>query len=203
MICAAPATSTSTLKLVAVADDVVLRQFLRDTLEDQCGHQVVGEGVTGTDMIRTVLALEPDVVVFDVSLPCCNGLEALRQIYKERPTAAVALTNERDQDLVRKCLTEYYLTYLVKPVEPQHLEPAVMVAHARFDLFSQLTAENATLRQTLQNRKIIERAKGVLMKRYSWTEADAFRRLQRGAMNRRTTMVRLAQVVLDGGLIEL
>jgi response regulator NasT len=203
MICAAPATSTSTLKVVAVADDLMLRQYLKDTLEDQCGHQVVGEGATGTDMIRTVLALEPDVVIFDVSLPCCNGLEALRQIYKERPIAAVALTNERDQDLVRKSLPEYYLTYLVKPVEPHQLEPAVLVARAHFDVFCQLAAENATLRQTLQNRKVIERAKGVLMKRHSWTEADAFRRLQRGAMNRRTTMVRLAQTVLDGGLLDI
>jgi len=201
MICAVPATTT--LRLVTIADDPSLRQFLRENLEEQGGHQVVGEGATGVDMIRIVMALEPDVVLFDTSLPCCNGLEALRQIYKERPVAAVALTTERDQDLVRRSLTEYYLAYLVKPVEPHQLEPAVLVARSRFDLFAQLTAENASLRQTLQNRKVIERAKGVLMKRHSWTEADAFRRLQRAAMNRRTTMVRLAQGVLDGGLIEL
>jgi response regulator NasT len=181
----------------------MLRQSLREHLEDQCGHQVVGEGATGTDMIRTVLEEEPDVVIFDVALPCCNGLEALRQIYKERPVAAVALAGERDQDLVRRSLNEYYLTYLLKPVEPHHLEPAIDVARSRFDLFSQLSAENASLRQTLQNRKVIERAKGVLMKRYNWSEADAFRRLQRGAMNRRTTMVRLAQTVLDGGMVDL
>jgi len=201
MICAVPATTT--LRLVTIADDPSLRQFLRENLEEQGGHQVVGEGATGVDMIRIVMALEPDVVLFDTSLPCCNGLEALRQIYKERPVAAVALTTERDQDLVRRSLTEYYLAYLVKPVEPHQLEPAVLVARSRFDLFAQLTAENASLRQTLQNRKVIERAKGVLMKRHSWTEADAFRRLQRAAMNRRTTMVRLAQEVLDGGLVEL
>src|SRR5262249_43521688 len=138
MICAAPATATSTLKLVIIADDPMLRQSLRDYLEEQCGHQVVGEGATGTDMIRTVLEEEPDVVVFDVALPCGNGLEALRQIYKERPVAAVALAGERDVDLVRRSLTEYYLSYLLKPLEPQHLEPAVEVAWARFDVFRQL-----------------------------------------------------------------
>jgi response regulator NasT len=203
MICAAPATATSMLKLVLIADDTLLRQSLREHLEDQCGHQVVGDGATGMDMIRTVLEQEPSVVVFDVALPCCNGLEALRQIYKERPVAAVALASERDQDLMRRSLKEYYLTYLLKPVDFHQLEPAVLVAESRFEVFCQLSAENATLRQTLQNRKVIERAKGILMKRYNWTEADAFRRLQRGAMNRRTTMVQLAQTVLEGGMTDL
>src|SRR5206468_10918993 len=73
-------------------------------------------------------------------------------------------SSDLDQDQVRRCLTEYYLSYLVKPVEAHQLEPAVLVARSRFDVFAQLSAENASLRQTLQNRKVIERAKGVLMR---------------------------------------
>jgi response regulator NasT len=191
------------LKIVLVEDDSTVRLFLKETLEKTLGHQVIGEAATGTDMVRTVLELEPDVVIFDIHLPRLNGLDALRQIYQERVIAAVAITADRDQDLVRRAMEEHVLAFLVKPVEAHHLGPALHVARARFEELRELSEENASLRQTLQNRKIIERAKGVLMKRYRWTEAEAFRRLQRGAMNRRTTMVELAQDVLNGVEVNL
>jgi AmiR/NasT family two-component response regulator len=166
------------LKIVLVEDDATVRQFLKDTLEKT-------------------------VVIFDIHMPRLNGLDALRQIYQERIVAAVAITADRDEELVRRALEEHVLAFLVKPVEAHQLGPALHVARARFEELRELTEENASLRQTLQNRKIIERAKGVLMKRYRWTEAEAFRRLQRGAMNRRTTMVELAQNVLNGLEINL
>ncbi len=199
----ANATATlPALKIVLVEDDETVRLWLKQTLE-QMGHQVIGEAATGNDMVRTVLALEPEVVVFDIHLPQQTGLSALRQIYQERIVAAVAITADRDQDLVRQALEEHVLAYLVKPVEAHQLAPALLIAWARFEELRELTTENASLRQTLQNRKIIERAKGALMKRYRWSEAEAFRRLQRGAMNRRTTMIQLAQAVLNGLEIEL
>jgi two-component system, response regulator PdtaR len=191
------------LKIVLVEDEPTVRQFLKDTLEKTLGHLVIGEAATGTDMVRTVLELEPDVVIFDIHLPRLNGLDALRQIYQERIVAAVAITADRDENLVQRALEEHVLAFLVKPVEAHQLGPALHVARARFEELRELSEENATLRQTLQNRKIIERAKGVLMKRYRWTEAEAFRRLQRGAMNRRTTMIELAQNVLNGVEVNL
>jgi len=197
------AAALPTLKIVVVEDDATVRQFLKDTLENQLGHQVVGEAETGTDMVRTVLALEPDAVVFDIHLPHLNGLDALRQIYQERVVAAVAITADRDQHLVRRALEEHVLAYLVKPIEAHQLGPALLVAWARFEELRELSVENESLRQNLQNRKTIERAKGALMKRHRWSEAEAFRRLQRGAMNRRTTMVELAQAVLNGVEVEL
>src|SRR5205085_11216642 len=110
---------------------------------------------------------------------------------------------DRDQDLVLRALEEHVLAYLVKPVEAHQLAAALLVAWARFGELRSLETENASLRQTLQNRKIIERAKGVLMKRHRWSEAEAFRRIQRGAMNRRMAMIDLAQAVLTGQPIEL
>jgi response regulator NasT len=196
------APATSPLKIVVVEDDPTIRQFLIESLE-ALGHQVIGEAATGTDMVRTVLAAEPDVVVFDIHLPGLNGLDALRQIYQEKIVAAVAITADRDQELVHRALEEHVLAYLVKPVEAHQLGPALLIARARFEELRSLTEENASLRQTLQNRKVIERAKGVLMKRHRWTEAEAFRRLQRGAMNRRTAMVDLAQEVLNGTVTDL
>jgi response regulator NasT len=191
------------LRIVLVEDDVIIRTFLRDALENRLGHQVVGEADNGVDMVKTVLELQPDVVVFDIHLPRLDGLEALAQIYQERVVAAVAITADRDQDLVRRAVEEHVLAYLVKPIEAHQLGPALQVARAQFHDLQELTTENATLKQTLQNRKIIERAKGALMKRHRWTEAEAFRRIQRAAMNRRTTMVELARDVLNGVEVQL
>jgi len=196
-------SSLAKLKIVGGEDEGTMGRFLKDVLENQLGHEVVGEAATGTDMVRTVLDLEPDIVVFDIHLPHMSGLDALRQIYQERIVAAVAITGDRDKDLVRRALEEHVLAYLVKPVEAHQLDPALLIAWARFDELRGLTTENASLRQTLTNRKIIERAKGVLMKRHRWSEPDAFRRLQRGAMNRRVQMVDLAQAILNGEDIDL
>jgi AmiR/NasT family two-component response regulator len=196
-------TAPTSLRVVVVEDDPTVRLFLKETLENQYGHKVVGEVDNGTDMVRTVLETEPDVVIFDIHLPRMNGLDALRQIYQEKIVAAVAITGDRDQHLVRRALEEHVLAYLVKPVEAHQLGPALLIAWARFEELKNLSDENQSLRQNLQNRKTIERAKGVLMKRHRWSEAEAFRRLQRGAMNRRTTMVDLAQSVLNGVEIEI
>jgi response regulator NasT len=195
-------TTVPSLKIVVVEDDATIRLFLKESLETM-GHEVIGEAATGTDMVRTVLAEEPDVVVFDIHLPHLDGLKALAQIYQERIVAAVAITGDRDQDLVRRAVEEHVLAYLLKPIEAYQLGPALQVAWARFEELRNLASENATLQQNLQNRKLIERAKGVLMKRHRWSEADAFRRLQRGAMNRRMSMIDLAQAVLNGKNIEL
>jgi response regulator NasT len=195
--------ASAALKIVVVEDDPAIRLFLKDTIERQFGHQVVGEAATGTDMVRVVLQAEPDIVVFDIHLPYLNGLDALRQIYQQRVVAAVAITADRDQELVQRALEEHVLAYLVKPFEAYQLGPALQVARARFEELKTLSSENQSLKQNLANRKLIERAKGVLMKRHRWTEQEAFRRLQRAAMNQRTTMAELAQKVLNGVDVEL
>jgi AmiR/NasT family two-component response regulator len=196
------AADAPALSIVLVEDDPDLRQLLKLNLEE-LGHQVVGEAADGAEMVRIVLATVPDVVVFDIHLPGLNGLEALRRIYQERIVAAVAITADRDSDLLLRALEEHVLAYLVKPVEPHQLGPALLVARTRFGELRALSEENATLKQTLHQRKVIERAKGVLMQRHRWTEAEAFRRLQRAAMNRRASMFDLAQDVLNGVSVHL
>ncbi len=127
-----PGSPPPRLKLVVVEDDPSIRLFLKDALEKQFGHEVVGEADTGTEMVRTVLSLEPDVVVFDIHLPRLNGLQALRQIYQERIVAAVAITADRDQELVRQALEEHVLAFLVKPIEADQLGAEILVAWTRF-----------------------------------------------------------------------
>jgi len=191
------------LRVVVVEDDDVIRQSLVQALERSLGHQVVGQAATGLEMVEVVLETTPDVVVFDVHLPQRNGLDALREIFEQYHLAAVAITADRDPDLVKKASHEQVLAYLIKPVEPLQLGPAITIALARFEQINQLASENARLQKSLENRKLIERAKGVLMRRHRWTEAEAFRRLQRGAMDRRTTMAELARQILDGKEVEL
>jgi response regulator NasT len=195
--------NASSPKVVVVDSDPNVRRVARDTLEKQFQHQVVGEAGNGTDMVRTVLAVEPDVVVFELHLPRLNGLDALREIRQERQVAGVALTADRDPNLVRQALKERVLAYLLKPFDAHQLGASVTLAASCFREVRELSATNESLRQNLENRKIIERAKGVLMKRHRYSEADAFRRLQRGAMNRRTSMIQLAQAVLNGEQYDL
>src|SRR5919204_400258 len=140
------------LKIVVVEDDPNVRLFLKEALEKHLGHEVVGEAATGTDMVRIVLESEPDVVVFDIHLPRLNGLDALRQIYQERIVAAVAITADRDQELVRRALEEHVLAFLVKPVEAHQLGPALQIAWARFQELQELSTENASLKQRLEDR---------------------------------------------------
>jgi AmiR/NasT family two-component response regulator len=196
-------TDLPALKIVVVEDDPVARVFLKDALENQFGHEVLAEATSGTDMVRAVLRYEPDVVVFDIHLPYLNGLDALHQIYEQRITAAVAITADQHTDLIRRASEEHVLAFLIKPVNASQLGAAVLIAWTRFQELASLTAANATLQQTLQNRKTIERAKGVLMKRHRWSEPEAFRRMQRAAMSKRIAMVEVAQAVLNGVEVEL
>ncbi|MFO0841404.1 MAG: ANTAR domain-containing protein [Gemmataceae bacterium] len=197
------AATTSPLRLVVVEDDETVRLGLVETLERAFGHRVVGQAANGLEMLDVLGRVEADVVVFDIHLPQLNGIDALRRFLETRPIAAVALTGDRDPSQLRKAVHEGIHGYLIKPVDPYQLGPAIEVARARFEDIRRLTDENDKLQKSLENRKTIERAKGVLMRRHRWTEADAFRRLQRAAMNKRTTMVDLARQVLDGKELDL
>lgn len=197
------AATTSPLRLIIVEDDEAVRIALVETLERTFGHRVVGQAANGLEMVEVALLHEADLILFDVHLPQLNGLDALRRINETKPIAAVAITGDRDPGQVRRVCHERIHGYLLKPIDPYQLGPTVELAHARFEDIKRLTDDNDRLQKSLESRKIIERAKGVLMRRHRWTEADAFRRLQRAAMNRRTTMAELARQILEGKEIEL
>jgi response regulator NasT len=186
------------LKIVIVEDDDAIRQFLKDVVEQQLGHEVVGEAATGTNMVRVTLEREPDVVIFDIHLPHLNGLDALHQIYQHKVVAAVAITGDRDAALIRRAQEEHVLAYLVKPVEAHQLSPALHIAWARFGELQELSTENQSLRKSLHDRKIVERAKGLIMKTNRCSEDVAFRKLQRMAMDNRVPIVEIAQSILEG-----
>jgi response regulator NasT len=138
-------TELPRLQIVVVEEDAPTRLFLKDVLENQFGYHVLGEAATGPDMVQAVVALEPDVVVFDVHLPHQSGLAALHEIYQKRVVAAVAIAADRTPDLVRQAIDEHVLAYLVKPVEAHHLGPALLIAWGRFRELQELSTENWAL----------------------------------------------------------
>src|SRR5262245_5278988 len=196
------APALTPLRVIVIEDDDAVRLGLVRALE-RFGHQVVGQAATGPEMIEFALATECDVVLFDVHLPGMSGLDAWQRIAEEKEVAGVCITADRDAELFRRAGQDRVLGFLIKPFDEGQLGPTLEVAHARFSEICALSADNARLQKTLEARKLIERAKGVLMKRHRWGEAEAFRRLQRAAMNLRTTMAELARQVIDGVAVEL
>ncbi len=199
----AAASALPRLRIVVVDDDPLIRRLVTEVLSRQLGHTVVGEADSGPSMVDRVLATRPDIVVMDIHLPEMNGLDALRRIQEERIVPAVAITGDRDGDLVARAVQEQVMAYLVKPIDPTQLQAALHLAWARFQEWQELAEENASLRQSLHERKLVERAKGLLMTRFNWSEPEAFRRLQRTAMNRRQPMAELAQDVLEGRVTKM
>jgi two-component system, response regulator PdtaR len=184
------------LRVVVVEDDAVELSSLVEIIGRN--HEVVGTATTGPEMVRTVLNKTPDMVVFDVHLPGIDGLSALREIFKEVALASVVITGDRNSQLVERALEDLILAYLLKPADAQQIGAAIHIAWARFNEYDQLQSRNQSLQQNLEDRKAIERAKGLLMKWNNWGESQAFRTLQRTAMDRRTSMVMVAQEVIRG-----
>ena len=193
---------TQSLRILVADDEPDMREYFQRGLP-RLGHQVVGAAGNGRELVEQCRALRPDLVITDIKMPDMDGIDAATEIYKERPVPVILVSAYHDAALVARAEADHILGYLVKPIKQTDLGPVIALAMRRFEQFEALQREAADLRQALEDRKTIERAKGVLMKRHRWSEAEAFRRLQRGAMNRRTTMVELAQAVLNGVEVEL
>ncbi|MFO0876864.1 MAG: ANTAR domain-containing protein [Gemmataceae bacterium] len=186
------------LRVLVVEDEDPVRRLLVETLEKGVGYRVIGQVTSGLEMVETVLCTELDVLLFDIHLPQLSGIDALRRIAETKSVAAVAISGDYTPASIRKICHERIHGLLLKPVEPHLVGPTLELALARFEDHRRVSEENERLQRSLENRKLIERAKGVLMRRYRWTEADAFRRIQRAAMNQRTTMADLARHILEG-----
>ena len=159
---------------------------------------VVGEAGDGQTAVRLAGELRPDVVILDVKMPVLDGIAAAQQIVEERVAPVVLLTAFSQRDLVERAREAGVMAYLVKPFEKGDLLPAVEMAVSRFAEVVALESEVADLRDRLEARTVIDRAKGVLQAQHGLTEPEAFRWIQRTSMDSRRTMRALAQDVLDG-----
>jgi response regulator NasT len=181
---------------IAVADDEIdMREYLQ-TILPCFGHTVVAAAATGSELIEKCRETRPDLVITDIKMPDLDGIDAARQIYKDSPVPVILVSAYHDQELVERAGEDHVLAFLVKPIKQADLEPAIAIAIRRFEQFQALSREAANLRQALEDRKLIERAKGLLMKRAGLDEHEAFRRLQRLASERNRKLVEVATMIL-------
>ena len=183
------------LRIVVAEDEALIRMDLIEMLARE-GYEVVGEAANGEAAIALVREHKPDLALFDVKMPIKDGITAAQELRGEVPI--VMLTAFSQRELIERANDAGVMAYLVKPFTISDLIPAIEVARTRFFERALLESEVATLEGKLEARKLVERAKGLLMQRHGLTEGEAFTWIQRGAMDRRLSMVEVARELLGG-----
>jgi two-component system, response regulator PdtaR len=191
-------TDTPARRVLVAEDEALIRLDLKEMLEEE-GYDVVGEAGDGEEAVALAAQLRPDLVILDVKMPKVDGITAAEQIAGDRIAPVVILTAFSQRDLVERAREAGAMAYLVKPFQKKDLLPTIEMAASRFAEIVALEQEVSGLQERLEARKSIERAKGLLMTEHGMSEPEAFRWIQRTAMDRRTTMRSVADKVLGAG----
>ena len=194
----APESGRPSPRVVIAEDEALIRLDLAEMLAEE-GYDVVGQAGDGEEAIELAMALRPDLVVMDVKMPKLDGIAAASQIAQARIAPVVMLTAFSQRELVERARDSGAMAYLVKPFTKSDLVPAIEMAMSRFAEITALEHEVGDLTDQLATRKAIERAKGLLQEALSISEPEAFRWIQRTAMDLRLTMQQVAQGVIDHG----
>lgn len=182
----------SKARILIAEDEAIIRLDLREMLEEE-GYEVVGEAGDGSTAVKLAEELTPDLVILDIVMPGMDGLGAAKVITEKQLSAVLILTAFSQRDLVDRAARSGAMAYLVKPFNTEDLVPAIEVALARFQESQALAAESKDLSERLETRKLVERAKGILMKKEGLSEGEAFKTIQKAAMTRRVTMKEVAE----------
>lgn len=185
----------SQIKVVIADDESIIRLDLKTLLEDM-GHVVVGEAADGQNALEMTRSLKPDVVIMDIKMPVMDGLDAAKIISDEKIAPVVLLTAYSQKDLIERAKEAGVFAYLVKPFQESDLMPAIEIAVSRYLEMQDLETSKTDLEQKLETRKIVDRAKGILMDKMNMSEADAFRRIQQQSMNQRRSMKEIAEAII-------
>jgi len=187
------------VRVVIAEDEAIIRLDLKETLEEE-GYEVVAETSRGDEAVQLVREHAPDLAILDIKMPGMDGLAAAREITSERRAAVLILTAFSQRNLIEEARDAGALAYLVKPFQKAELVPAIEVALGRHREMTALADQAKNLEELLENRKWVDRAKGMLMDRFGMKENDAFSFIQKTAMRERKTMREIAQHILDGEL---
>jgi AmiR/NasT family two-component response regulator len=188
--------SNPPFRVVIAEDEALIRLDLKEMLQEE-GYEVVGEAGDGETAVKLAVDQRPDLVILDVKMPVLDGLSAAEQIAAERIAPVVILTAFSQRDLVEQARDAGAMAYLVKPFTKADLMPAIAMAVSRFQEIRALESEVGSLRDRLEIRKLLDRAKGRLQAEHGLTEPEAFRWIQKTSMDRRVSMRDVAQAVLD------
>lgn len=183
------------LRIVAADDEPDMRDFFEKVLA-HLGHEVLAVVEDGAALVDRCRELQPDLVITDVAMPGMDGIEAVREISREQPMPVIVVSAHHDDELVLRALSEQVLAYLVKPIKTADLQPAIALAMQRYREFEALQHQADDLRQALEDRKVIEQAKGILMSRTGASEPDAFRRLQLLSSEKSQKLVDVARMIV-------
>ncbi len=185
------------LRVVVAEDEAIIRLDLVEMLAES-GFDVVGQAANGEQAVDLTRKHRPDVVLMDVKMPVLDGISAAEEIGKERIAPVIMLTAFSQKELVERARDAGVMAYIVKPFTQDDLAPAIDIARSRWTELTALESEIQDLGERLETRKAVDRAKGILMKQLKLTEADAFRWIQKTAMDRRLGMKEVAQAVISG-----
>jgi response regulator NasT len=182
---------------VIAEDEAIVRLDLKEIMQEE-GYEVVGETGRGDEAVDLVRAHRPDLVILDIKMPGTDGLTAAREISAERLCAVLILTAFSQRDLVEQARNAGVLAYLVKPFQKSELLPAIEMAIGRFAEMKALDEQVKTLEESLETRKAIDRAKGILMDELGWKESESFSWIRTRAMHDRITMLDVANQIIGG-----
>ena len=188
-------------RLLIADDESLIRMNLKETLVG-LGYLVVGEAGDGVSAITLARQLRPDLVVMDIKMPKLDGIQAAEVLTQERIAPVLLLTAYNDRELVDRARDAGVVAYLVKPFREADLLPAIEIAMARFAELRALDKQLGDLQEAMETRKIVERAKGILMETQGLTEAEAFRRIQQLSMTTRKPMEEIAQAIIIANQLE-
>ncbi|MBV6459726.1 MAG: putative transcriptional regulatory protein pdtaR [Fimbriimonadaceae bacterium] len=183
------------MRVLIADDDPIIRLDLRQMLEN-LGYEIIAEAGDGIEAVNLAEANKPDMCILDVKMPHQDGIDAAAKIADGGIAPVILLTAYSDKELVERAKEAGVFGYLVKPFKPGDLPPAIEVARSRYEANLQLSQEVASLEDRLETRKLIDRAKGILMKTQNVTEAEAYRRIQTQSMNARKSMKEVAEAII-------
>ena len=181
---------------ILIADDESLRVMSLKGQLESLGHKVVAEASNGKEAVHLAEELRPDLAILDIKMPEMDGIEAAQKITAERAIPIILLTAYSERELAERAAIANVSAYLMKPISEQDLLPAIALAMSRFKEFQSLHQEVDDLRDALETRKLVERAKGILMRRLNLTEEEAFRRMQRRSQNENKRLGEIAQAII-------
>lgn len=182
-------------RIVIADNESIIRMDLRELLEE-AGHQVVGEGANGKKAVELARKLKPDLIILDIKMPEMDGITAAKIIDDEKIAPVILLTAFSQSEIVERAKDSGVLAYLVKPVQESNLFPAMEIALSRWQEMQDLEDQLFKVKDSLENRKTLDRAKGILMDAYNITESEAFRRIQKYSMSKRKTIKEVAEAII-------
>jgi len=186
----------NSLRVLIAEDDTLTALNLKEQLQ-ALGHEVVGIAETGCEAVQAALTLNVDLITMDIVMPDMSGLVAARDILQHAPIPIIMITGHADAELVAEAAEAGVMAYLVKPIGEKDLRTAIPIAIQRFREMQSIREELKDLRETLETRKLVERAKGILMRRRHLSEEEAFRMIQKESQNRNKKMGDIARAIIE------